>query len=193
MARLTGFLAAAAIVGSTATSVSAQTPAVRTVVFTPVAQQARVSSGSIQGVVSDERGGPLAGAIVSVLGLTPAMATTDSRGRFAIQQLAPGSYALRVHLAGFAASRRDAVRVGPAAVDVAQIQMRRVGEAAALPAHPILTAGVSLPSGENPGADDDNHTETAWRLRHIKRGVLKQDGDVVSIADAASEQPLPPP
>ena len=192
MARLTGFLAAAAIVGSTATSVSAQTRAVRPVPFTPVAQQAHVSKGSIQGVVSDESGGPLAGAIVSALGLTPAMATTDSRGRFVIQPLAPGSYALRVHLAGFAASRRDAVRVGPAGVDVAQIQMRRVGEAAALPIRPILTAGVSLPSGENPGADGDNHTETAWRLRHIKRGVLKQDGDVVSIADAASGQALPP-
>ncbi len=192
MARLTGFLAAAAIVGSTATSVSAQTRGFRPVPFTPVAQQAHVSKGSIQGVVSDESGGPLAGAIVSALGLTPAMATTDSRGRFVIQPLAPGSYALRVHLAGFAASRRDAVRVGPAGVDVAQIQMRRVGEAAALPIRPILTAGVSLPSGENPGADGDNHTETAWRLRHIKRGVLKQDGDVVSIADAASGQALPP-
>ena len=198
MTRLTGFLAAAAIVGSTVASVSAQTPGVRPAALTPVlqAQQARVSIGSIQGVVSDERGGPLAGALVSALGVTPAMATTDSRGRFVIQPLAPGSYALRVHLAGFTASRREGVRVGPATVDVAQIQMRRLADvAAALPARPILTAGVALPSGENPTAEGDNHTETAWRLRHIKRGVLKQDGDVVSIADAVREageaQPVP--
>ena len=44
MARLTGFLAAAAIVGSTATSVSAQTRGFRPVPFTPVAQQAHVSN-----------------------------------------------------------------------------------------------------------------------------------------------------
>ncbi len=191
MARLTGFLAAAAIVGSTVGSVSAQTPAFRPASLSPVlqAQQARLTIGSIQGVVSDERGGPLAGALVSALGLTPAMATTDSRGRFVIQSLAPGSYALRVHLAGFAASRREGVRVGPATVAVPQIQLRRLAEAT-LAARPILTAGVSLPSGENPAAEGDNHTETAWRLRHIKRGVLKQDGDVISIADAASDQPV---
>jgi len=199
MARLTGLLAAAAIVGLTAGSVSAQTPGARPAVFHPVlqAQQARLSLGTIQGLVSDDRGGPLAGALVSALGATPAMATTDARGRFVIQPLAAGDYVLRVHLAGFMSSRRDGVRVGPASVEVPKIQMRRLDEAAAaLPARPILTAGVRLPSGENPTAGADNHSETAWRLRHIKRSVLKQDGDVVSIAEAArgasDAQPVPP-
>jgi hypothetical protein len=193
MARLTGLLAAA-IVGLTVTSVSAQTPGGRPV-HAPLlqAQQARLAIGSIQGVVSDERGGPLAGALVSALGVTRAMATTDVRGRFLIEPLAPGDYVLRVHLPGFAASRRDRVRVGPTAVDVSRIQMRRLDDGGTvLAARPVLTAGVSLPSGENPTAEGDNHTETAWRLRHIKRSVLKQDGDVVSIADAASEQPVAP-
>jgi hypothetical protein len=194
MARLTGLLAAASIVGLTAASPSAQTlggrPATPPILQT---QQARFAIGSIQGVVSDDRGGPLPGALVSALGITSAMATTDVRGRFVIEPLPPGDYVLRVHLAGFAAGRRDRVRVGPATVDVARIQMRRLDEGGTVPgARPILTAGVTLPSGENPTADGDNHTETAWRLRHIKRSVLKQDGDVVSIADAASEQPLAP-
>jgi hypothetical protein len=194
MARLTGLLAAASIVGLTVASVSAQTlggrPATAPILQ---AQQARLAIGSIQGVVSDERGGPLPGALVSALGVTAAMATTDARGRFVIEPLAPGEYILRVHLAGFAAGRRDRVRVGPAMVDVARIQMHRLDEAGTVPgARPILTAGLTLPTGENPTAEGDNHTETAWRLRHIKRSVLKQDGDVVSIADAASEQPLPP-
>jgi TonB dependent receptor/Carboxypeptidase regulatory-like domain len=194
MARLTGLLAAASIVGLTAASPSAQTlggrPATPPILQT---QQARFAIGSIQGVVSDDRGGPLPGALVSALGITSAMATTDGRGRFVIEPLPPGDYVLRVHLAGFAAGRRDRVRVGPATVDVARIQMRRLDEGGTVPgARPILTAGVTLPSGENPTADGDNHTETAWRLRHIKRSVLKQDGDVVSIADAASGQPLPP-
>ena len=198
MARLTGLFAAAAIVGLTGTSMSAQTMTPRPATFTPVFQQSRLTLGSIQGIVSDERGGPLSGALVSALGgVTSAMATTDSHGRFVIQPLAAGDYVLRVRLAGFVSSRREGVRVGPVAVEVAKIQMYRVAAttAAATPltARPILTAGVTLPSGENPTADGDNHTETAWRLRHIKRSVLKQDGNVVSIADAASEQPVPAP
>jgi hypothetical protein len=195
MARLTGLLVAAAIVGSTVTSVSAQAPVVRPRLFTPVlqSQQARLSlgSGSIQGLVSDERGGPLAGAFVSALGATPAMATTDVRGRFVIQPLAAGDYVLRIHLAGFVSSRRDGVRVGPAPVEVPKIQMHRLDDGTLLQARPIMTAGVTLPSGENPTADGDNHSETAWRLRHISRSVLKQDGDVVSIADLAAQQPVP--
>ena len=88
MARLTGLLAAAAIVGLTGTSMSAQTLGARPAVFTPVLQQSRLTLGSIQGVVSDERGGPLSGALVSALGgVTSAMASTDIHGRFVIQPL----------------------------------------------------------------------------------------------------------
>jgi hypothetical protein len=195
MTRLSGLLAAATIVGLTVVSASAQTSARRPGAFTPTvqSQQARLSLGSIQGVVSDERGGPLAGALVSALGATAAMATTDARGRFVIQPLAVGEYVLRIHLAGFVSGRREGVRVGPATVEVSKIQMRRIeGLSAPLTTRPIMAAGVSLPPGENPTAEADNHSETAWRLRHIQRGVLKQDGDVVSIADAASEQPLAP-
>jgi hypothetical protein len=200
MTRLTGLLAAAAV-GLTAGSVSAQTNPAQTTprpVFTPALQlqQARVSFGSIQGIVIDDRGGPLAGAMVSALGPLPAMATTDARGRFVIQALPSGEYVLRVHLPGFASTRRDGVRVGPAASVIDNIQMRRLDDGTPLATRPILTAGVALPSGDNPTADEgDNHSETAWRLRHIKRSVLKQDGDVVSIADAArgvsDAQPVP--
>ena len=188
MTRLTRSLAAAAIVGLTVAPVSAQTAGGRPGAFTPIlqGQQARLTLGSIQGLVSDERGGPLAGAIVSALGATTAMATTDARGRFVIQPLAAGEYVLRIHLAGFISGRREGVRVGPAAVEVPKIQMRRLdGVNTTLAARPILTAGATLPAGENPTAETDNHSETAWRLRHIKRSVLKQDADVVSIADAA--------
>ena len=200
MTRLTGLLTAAAIVGLTVGSVSAQTPGARPAGWTPVlqTQQVRLSLGSIQGLVSDERGGPLAGAMVSALGATAAMATTDARGRFVIQPLAPGNYALRVRLPGFVTTRRDGVLVGPAAVEVSKILLHRLNDAdgAPLAARPILTAGVTLPSGENPTPEGDNHTETAWRLRHIARSVLKDTNGVVSIADAAREagsdvQPAP--
>jgi hypothetical protein len=178
MARLTGLLASAAIVGFTAAPVSAQTT------VQAHGQQARFmpASGSIHGVVIDERGGPLPGAMVSALGLATLMATTDTRGRFVIQPLPSGEYVLRVHSPGFVSARRDRVRVAGVASDVERIQLHRVD--GPLAARPILAAGI-VPSGENATADGDNHSETAFRLRHIKRGVLKQDGGVVSITDAA--------
>ena len=159
MARLTGLLAAAAIVGLTGASVSAQTTDLRAMGprparSRPVFQQARLSLGSIQGVVSDERGGPLAGALVSALGgVTSAMATTDARGRFVIQPLAAGDYVLRVHLAGFVSGRREGVRVGPATVEVAKIQMHRLtrhGRARRWPPGRSSPPASSLPPGENP-------------------------------------------
>lgn len=187
MARLTGLAAAAAILGLTAGVASAQ------VLPSPVRQQARLLFGSIQGVVVDDRGAPLAGAMVSALGITSAMTTTDLRGRFVIEPLPSGQYVLRVNHAGFVATRREGIRVGASPADVDRIQMRRAVTDAALAAHPILAAGMAeLPAADNPtAAEGDNHSETAWRLRHIKRSILKDDGSVVSIADAAAEQPIP--
>jgi hypothetical protein len=186
MARLTGLAAAAAILGLTAATASAQ------VLPNPVRQQASLMLGGIQGVVVDDRGGPLADAMVSALGITSAMATTDARGRFVIQPLPSGQYVLRINHAGFVSTRREGIRVGTIAADVDRIQMRRAGDDN-LAARPILAAGMtSLPAGDNPTADSgDNHSDTAWHLRHIKRSVLKDDGSTVTIADAASEQAIP--
>src|SRR5215510_9016539 len=126
MARLTGLTAAAAILGLTAASASAQ------VLPKPIQQQARLMLGSIQGVVVDDRGGPLAGAMVSALGVTPAMTTTDARGRFLLQPLASGQYVLRVNHAGFVSTRREGVRVGASPSEVDRIQLRRSAEDASL-------------------------------------------------------------
>src|SRR3954447_12894568 len=149
MARLTGLFAVAAIVGVTAVSVSAQVLPGRTASSATPAKtvllEARVSLGSIQGVVTDERGGPLAGAMVSALGAATLMATTDARGRFLIEPLPTGEYQLRVRLPGFVSTRRDGVRVAAATADVSRIQLRRADDSP-LSAHPILTAGMSVPS-----------------------------------------------
>src|SRR3982751_484140 len=98
MRRLTRVLAAVAVVGT----VPVATPdacAQQVPLFTGM-QTVRLGLGSIQGVVSDERGGPLAGAMVSVLGAKSGMAVTDAYGRFLIEALPSGVYIVRVHLAG---------------------------------------------------------------------------------------------
>jgi carboxypeptidase family protein len=155
-----------------------------------------VVAGSITGVVSDERGGPLRGAMVSVLGATMAMTVTDANGRFALSRLPIGEYTLRAHLAGFASSRRENVRVGPLVSAPYRLQLRRLDAAAAstprsdepIAARPILAAGFALPSVEpaesDPAAGDDHsHSDTAWRLRHLTRSILKDSARTAVITD----------
>jgi Carboxypeptidase regulatory-like domain/TonB dependent receptor len=200
MGRLNRVAAAVALIGLTSPAAYAQMrPGV-----TGVQQTARVLLGSIQGTVSDERGGPLGGAMVSALGATMAMAITDAHGRFAIDSLPPGDYIVRVHLAGFLSTRRDNVRVGTTPANIDRIELHRkdpvvgtTGTAAPAdaPTLPIMAAGLELPSSDSPSAgapdEDHPHSELAWRLRHLKRSALKDSGEVVSIADAASEQTIP--
>ncbi len=158
---------------------------------TPLPERAR-TGGSLSGLVSDDRGGPLRGAMVSAIGLTAmASAVSDQHGRYAIEALPAGEYTVRAHMAGFAASRRESVRVAGSAAVVPQLQLRRIENVAAtsgtaeaaLPARPIVAAGFQLPQGETAAEDGKNsagkdahpHSETAWRLRHIKRSILKSD------------------
>jgi hypothetical protein len=146
---------------------------------------ARVSPGGIQGVVLDDRGAPLRGAMVSALGLTTAFAVTDARGRFALAALPPGPYVLRAHLGGYGPSRARVVQVSPDASAISTIALRAVGSDR-LPSDArditVMTAGFGG-SGQvtaiEPGneaeidADDHDHSETAWKLRHVGRSVLK--------------------
>src|SRR5262245_9132807 len=68
--------------------------------------------GRVNGIVTDERGQPLGGAAVTLAGDRLLFAVADSTGRFQFDHVLPGTYLLRVHLAGFAASPRFEVAVG---------------------------------------------------------------------------------
>src|SRR4029450_4906064 len=72
---------------------------------------AALSSGSIQGVVRDEQGTPVGGALVSALGATTGFTKTDRSGRFELASLTPGPYLVRAHLSGFVASHGQMVEV----------------------------------------------------------------------------------
>jgi hypothetical protein len=97
MGRMKHVLSAAGIVAlaTTASSSSAlaqqhaggRAPEVRTV--------NAVIGGVIKGIVSDELGGPLPGAMVSALGATMAMTVTDANGHFSLEKLPAGDYTLR--------------------------------------------------------------------------------------------------
>src|SRR5437867_10695654 len=151
MARLTGLVAAAAaVLGLTGSVAFAQTLASRGPLLpaadsVPQAQQAHLTLGSIHGVVLDDRGAPIADAMVSALSpLSTRLATTDVRGRFRIEALPYGEYIVRVHHPGYMSARRDGVRVGlsgSVTSDLDRIQMRRL-DAASAP-RPVMTAGMA--------------------------------------------------
>jgi len=154
----------------------------------PITHVASLATGSIQGMVQDEKGLPVAGAVVSALGATTAIALTDRTGRFELRTLSPGPYLVRAHLTGFVAPRGQIVEVRPSARSSSSISMRRAAVTVGALTSPILAAGVgatmsgsdaeaappdaAAASGSGSNATDD-HSETAWRLRHARRSILK--------------------
>ena len=189
LAGLTGFL--------TPTPANAQAPILNP---KPEATTARANRTTVSGLVSDEAGAPVQGAMVTAVGATMALVTTDQRGRFAFPDLPRGEYVVRAQLPGFAASRREIVRVGESTGSIPRLELRRLGPATsangpvdpALKGRTILSAGFDAPPAERAEpasaspkakADDHPHNETAWRLRHIKRSILKDSARDVVVAE----------
>jgi hypothetical protein len=142
--------------------------------FTPVTTIVSAETGLIEGTVVDELGKPLDGAVVSALGNTTAFAVSDKAGRYTLKQLPPGPYLVRAHLAGFLAVRSAMVNVRPAGRSASSFTLRREGAAHA----PRITEAAVAAIGAAPGdtaakPEDRNETELGWRLRHLKRGVLR--------------------
>src|SRR5262249_5765059 len=140
------------------------------------------------GSLQDERGWPGPGAIVSALGKTTSVAISDKLGRFELRTLTPGPYLVRAHLAGYVASRGQVIEVRSSARTSSSISLRRANVPTS-DSLPVLAAGFGVPAAEHaPQPDDgvattgaetgldnnkDNHSEVAWRLRHARRGILK--------------------
>jgi hypothetical protein len=161
-------------------------------IMQPVSRVATLTTGAIQGTVQDEKGSPVPGAAVSALGATSALAYTDRSGRFELRTLPPGPYLVRAHLSGFVAPRGQIVDVRPSVRTSSSIAMRRAPGpnvvAAGVVSEP-QTDGADAAAGTNAAsAGGDDHGETAWRLRHARRSVLK-DATVPADLLAADEPP----
>src|SRR5258708_237377 len=76
--------------------------------FSPTASaQTTISTGSIQGTISDQSGAVLSGAKVTITNKDTGQAfsvTTTSAGAYASGALIPGQYAIRVEAKGFKAT-----------------------------------------------------------------------------------------
>ncbi len=70
------------------------------------------TTGTIFGRVTDEQGGVIPGATVTVTSdQGEKVAVSDGSGRFNVPFLTPGSYSIRVELAGFAPIVQEAISV----------------------------------------------------------------------------------
>jgi hypothetical protein len=134
--------------------------------------------GEIRGVVEDDKGQPLAGAVVSALGTTTFFATSDAQGRFTLRNMALGPYLVRAHLQGYVPARARVIQVNAVQGTVHVLALTRTVPPTEAPK--VLTAGVG---GAVPAAEpvEHDHDERAWRLRHAKRSVLKDIGQAAAV------------
>lgn len=164
----------------------------------PPAIRADVARGDLVGVVRDDRGHPLAGAVISAVGSSTMFAVSDSGGRFALRRLAPGPYLLRAHLQGHAPAPARLTQVnagGHALLDLMLVRVQPSGSPPVLAAG-VAVAGISpdVAEGDVVGAPEPDASETAWHLRHARRSVLRNEGPGVDVAaendDSLIEQSL---
>ena len=144
--------------------------------FERVTNLAAASTGHIEGSVVDEAGKPLDGAVISALGSTTAFAVSDKTGQFTLRQLPPGPYLLRAHLQGFHAPRSTMVNVRPATRSASTFTLRREGTAGAprIAEAGVATTAIGAPADAAVTKDGRGEGDFAWRLRHLKRGVLRE-------------------
>jgi hypothetical protein len=209
MKRLNGLVstAVAMMLAGAGAGASAQPPQVKTPTAAPAADDrpvvpavAKDAAGSLHGVVSDEAGGPVEGVTVSAIGETMVFAITDRKGRFQFDNLPAGQYLLRANRAGFSLPRREYVNVRGSARAVKWLSLQRSA--------PVATSGESQPqilaaglggqplseeappdpvaadgtTASDPGSPHP-HTEAAWRLRHLRRNVLKDSTEIMTVSE----------
>lgn len=143
----------------------------------PVGQSAVAMAGRLDGLVTDDRGAPLAGAAVTAQGSVLQFAVSDDRGRFVFQGLKPGPYLVRAVLPGYSTSRRELVHVLPASPVWQAFRLSRLSSAdTVLGEQQVQAAGFPGVTPDTADATDHDHTSVAWRLRHLKRTVLRDEG-----------------
>jgi carboxypeptidase family protein/TonB-dependent receptor-like protein len=182
------------VLAGAATPASAQVVALPQLALSPELKAASVAApikpSELNGVVKDESGKPLSGAVISALGSTSAFAVSNDDGHFTFRNLPPGPYLVRAHLQNYLPSRGRVVQVTADGRTTSTIELTRKLSDSTEPA--VIAAGVGPvgePAASGAEADDRHqHDELAWRLRHLKRSVLKEAE--ASIAELDKDESL---
>jgi len=153
-----------------------------------IPQIVSLTAAELRGTVVDERSQPLGGVVISALGGTSAFAVSDRSGHFVLRDLPSGPYLVRAHLQGYTPARARIVQITTSSRDIS-IALTKVTSKTDQPQ--LLQAGVAgVDDADAATADDtdtEDHSELAWRLRHIRRSVLKDvDGGLLPAANEGS-------
>jgi hypothetical protein len=166
-------LTAGMCVAAAAAPVSAQFEQRRPAIV--LAHAVTTPQAEVHGVVLDNDGRPLAGAVISAFGSTTVFAVSDPAGRYAFRNVPYGPYLVRAHLQGYTPPRARIVQVNRSTLTVSAIALTPHNDGT--DAVPVVTAGVgATDAAATTGTGDidtHDHGEVAWRLRHLKRSVLK--------------------
>ena len=140
--------------------------------FEPVTRIAAADTGLIEGKVTDERRQAARWRGHLRARRHHRLRRFRQAGQFALKQLPPGPYLVRVHLAGFLAARSTMVNVRPSARSASSFTLRREGDADAprVTEASVAAIGAAAPATEKRRA---RRERAGWRLRHLKRGVLR--------------------
>lgn len=103
-------------------------------ILAPVLAFGQATTGSISGTITDETGGVMPGATITVTNTATGLTrdqVTDARGRYRVLNLPPGSYEVTAELAGFAPVKRTnlTVAIGRDIVVDAQVKIGGLTEA----------------------------------------------------------------
>jgi hypothetical protein len=156
----------------------------------PVSRVSVETRGDLRGVIEDDRGEPLTGAVVSAVGPLTVFSVSDRDGGFAFRNLPTGAYLVRAHLQGYVPARGRMLQVTGADRLPFTITLVR-SEDSAEPA--VLAAGIGGEVTGEDAKDTHDHDERAWRLRHLRRTVLKEAEYAVAelaAADALAGGPI---
>jgi hypothetical protein len=186
--RLVGTAAVVVVLGGSMPALAAEGEGDRE--KAPSGRQAR--GGSIVSVVRDKAGRPIPAAVVSAIGRRIITGVTDSEGRCIFTALPPGDYLVRVHRPGYVSASSLLVLGGPGVSTTWSFVLKPqpaifLEDDSPRAPNGVLAAGMIVgdgaalqpPTSSTSSDEDHDHGETAWRLRHLKRSVLKESTDVV--------------
>ena len=148
-----------------------------------ITELAAITTGQIVGQVHDEGGSPIEGVVVSALGSSNAFAVSDKLGQFSLRQLPPGPYLVRAHREGFLTVRGTIVEVRPSSRTPSSLTMHREGVAATARITEAGVGGTAVAAAPVPEDEADERSESglAWRLRHLKRSILRETDTMTAL------------
>jgi hypothetical protein len=142
--------------------------------------------GELRGIVQDEQGVPIAGAVVSAVGSTTLFAVSGVDGRFTFRSVPAGPYLVRAHLQNYLPGRGRLVQVTPDSKNATTIALTRLSDATTTPTVVAASVVPEDTASSQPAETQHGHDEVAWRLRHLKRSVLKDAAETVAGTEDAS-------